>query len=76
VTIYPVNLASGAVQRSAYTQSLINVGKHESAHTIQAQVLGAFYLPAIVIGAAVYGDNIPLEKAADRYATGQSCIPF
>jgi hypothetical protein len=50
-------------------------GMHEEGHSVQAQMLGPFYLPAWLAGRIVGGDSAgnPLEAGADRYGMGLSC---
>jgi RHS repeat-associated protein len=62
----------------SYTNSIVNMGRHEEGHTLQAQILGPYYLPTWVIGRAFGGDSQgnPLESGADNYALGQSCNGF
>jgi RHS repeat-associated protein len=54
----------------SYSQTVVNVGRHEDAHTYQAVDLGDLYLPMIGIDALLYGDNSPMELDADAYANG------
>lgn len=42
-----------------------NIGEHERQHTIQAEILGIFYVPLHLICLAIYGRNVeknPLER--------------
>jgi len=58
-------------QDSPYTHLAIPLGPHEEAHTLQAQVLGPFFLPAYFLKGGVGAGN-SWEVGADHYARGES----
>lgn len=54
---------------------MVNVGKHEEAHTWQYQVLGPFFLPVYAL-TMLLPSPTPFEHAADAYArTGSGWWP-
>jgi len=48
---------------------LLNVGRHEAAHTRQYQVLGPLFLPVYFLCGGIAARN-PFERAANDYAAG------
>ena len=46
---------------------LVNIGKHEEAHTLQYQVLGPLFLPVYAL-TMLLPSPTPFERAADTYA--------
>jgi hypothetical protein len=61
---------------SKYTRQWVNTGRHEEAHSYQAQRLGKLYGPLVGIGGLLFGDANPYETAADDYAAGKTTKPF
>ena len=50
--------------------AVVRVGSHEMAHTLQAQVLGVFYIPVYLLSPGSFSAASRWENAADNYAQG------
>lgn len=74
VQVYAPGRGPNIVQPS-YSGAIVNVGKHEEAHTVQSQILGPLYLPVAILGGRL-GNANPIETGADKYAGGGSCTGF
>jgi hypothetical protein len=53
---------------------LLNLGRHEAAHTFQYQVLGPLFVPVYLLCGGISARN-PFERAANDYAAGGSWWP-
>jgi hypothetical protein len=53
---------------------LLNLGRHEAAHTLQYQLLGPLFLPVYLLCGGISARN-PFERAANDYAAGGSWWP-
>ena len=54
-----------AFQEKLTSSQKIYIGEHERQHTIQAEILGIFYIPLHIICLAIYGRKVeenPLER--------------
>ena len=60
----------------SYSGKRVNLGRHEEAHTYQAQALGLGGYVGAHLALGLGQNSNPLELAADRYALGQSCSGF
>jgi hypothetical protein len=76
VQVYHPNWGPGRNYTSSYTGQRVNSGRHEEAHSHQAQRWGPGYLPAVGIGGLLFGDQNPFETAADDYGAGKTTNPF
>lgn len=75
VVIYARGTSPADAVRGMYGDTrLLNVGRHEAAHTLQYQVLGPLFLPIYFLCGGISARN-PLERAANAYAAGGSWWP-